>query len=101
MELEAHRRAQLIENEARGKARETLQKLEQWLGRVQSDYDRLRTDLDATISHAAGELERVGKSLGGLTAEFDQHDAALEQLLEDYRELAGPQPPQPLPLDGE
>ena len=25
----------------------------------------------------------------------------LEQLLEDYRELAGPQPPQPLSLDGE
>ena len=101
VELEAHRRAQVIENEAQAKAKETLQKLEQWLGKVRAGYDLLRTDLDATIAHAAGELERVGKSLDGFPAEFDERDAELEQLVEECRALSGPKPPQPLPLDGE
>lgn len=101
VELEAHHRAQIIEDQAREKARVTAQALEQWLSKVQAGYDRLRTDLDATIAHAAGELERVNKSLCGLTTEFDEHDAVLEKLVEEYKNSSGPHPPKPLPLDGE
>lgn len=101
VELEAHYRAQAVEEEARQKARETMESMEQWLSRVQEGYDRLRTDLDATVAHAAGELERLKEGLSGLTGEFEQHETALEQLAEECRSHIAPPPPQPLPLDGE
>lgn len=101
VELEAHHRAQMIEDEACEKAKESAQEVERWLGKVRAGYDRLRTDLDATLAHASGELERVSKSLGGLTAEFDEHGAALERIGEAFRSASGPQPPKPLDLDGE
>ena len=49
VELEAHRRAQEIEDEAREKARQARAELEQWIYKVQAGDDRLRTDVDATI----------------------------------------------------
>lgn len=101
IELEAHRRAQEIENAAREQVKKTKAELEGWMVKIQAGYDRLRTDVDATISHAAGELERVARSLGGVSGEFAEHDAALEGLLKAYRECLGPQAPTPLPLDGE
>ena len=98
MELEAHRRAQEIEDEAREKARQARAELEQWIYKVQAGYDRLRTDVDATISHASGELERVRKSLDGLVGQFAEGDEALAALLHTYESAVGPRAPEPLPL---
>ena len=101
IELEAHHRALTVQAEAEAQARKLREELEQWLYKVQAGYDRLRTDVDATVSHASGELERVRRSLGDISAEFAEHDAALEALLDTCRETIGPKAPEPLPLDGE
>ena len=82
--------------EAEKKAQETREQVSQWLTRVEAGYDRLRTDVDATISHASGELERVARSLEHITAEFAEHDTALEKLLQVCREGEPPKAPSPL-----
>ena len=99
VELDAHRRAQEIEDAAREQVKKTRAELEQWIYRVQAGYDRLRTDVDATISHASGELERVRKSLDHLTGQFAEGDEALATLLHTYQEVMGPKAPEPLPLE--
>ena len=101
IELEAHCRAQGIEAAAREQVEKARQELEQWIYKVQAGYDRMRTDIEATIAHTAGELDRVRKSMEGLTAEFGDHDAELKLLLETYEEAIGPRMPEPLPLDEE
>ena len=101
IELEAHCRAQGIEAAAQEQVEKARQELEQWIYKVQAGYDRMRTDIEATIAHTAGELDRVRKSMEGLTAEFGDHDAELKLLLESYEEAIGPRMPEPLPLDEE
>lgn len=101
IELEAHCRAQAAEAAAQEHIKKAKAELEQWMLKLQSGYDRLRTDVDATVSHANGELERVGKTLEGISSEFSAHDAELEQLLKDYKAAQGPQAPMPLNVDGE
>lgn len=101
IELEAHHRALTVQADAEAQVKKLRAELEQWLYKVQAGYDRLRTDVDATISHASGELDRVRRSLGDISAEFAEHDAALEALLDTCRETIGPKAPEPLPLDGE
>ncbi len=99
IELEAHQRARSIENEAIEKAKKVRTAAEQILYKVQAGYGRLRTDVDATIAHASGELGRVDKALESVKAEFAEHDAQLEKLLRSYRESTGHKPPEPLPLE--
>lgn len=101
IELEAHCRAQAAETAARERVKAAGADLEQWMLKVQAEYDRLRTDVDATISHTGGELARVTKTLEGISAEFSTHDEELEKLIRSYRESQGPQPPMPLNVDGD
>ena len=46
----------------------------------------LRTDMDATVSHTANELERVQHSLQGVAADFETYDRRLEELIKAYQE---------------
>ncbi len=101
IELEAHCRAQVAEAAAQEHIKKSKAQLEQWVLKVQSGYDRLRTDVDATISHADGELERVSKTLAGISAEFSDHDAELEKFLLIFQEGQPPQAPTPLNVDRE
>ena len=101
IELEAHHRAMEVEAAAQAQVRAARADLEQWIYQLQAGYERLRTDLDATVAHAAGELERVKGSLEGLTGEFDARDTDLQVLLETYRTSLGPKAPQPLSLEEE
>ena len=101
IELEAHHRAMEVEAAAREQVRATKAQLEQWIHKTMAGYDRLRTDVDATISHAAGELERVKEQLAGVSGELEQRDAELEQMLHNYQETLGPKAPEPLPLEEE
>lgn len=98
IELDAHCRAQSIEAEAMVQVGKAKEELEQWVYRVQAGYDRMRSDIEATIAHTSGELERVRKSMEGLTSEFKDHDNELKTLLETYEEALGPKMPEPLPL---
>ncbi len=95
IEMEAHLRAQTILDEAEARTKTTRIRAEEWLRRVQADYDRLRTDVDATISHAAGELGRIQKSLGGMTADFSVHDDELTELLDNIRTELSAESPEP------
>lgn len=86
IELEAHQRARAIECEAEAKAKKLRTEAEQVLYKVQAGYGRLRGDVDATISHASGELGRVDKALEQVRAEFAEHDVTLERLLQSCRD---------------
>jgi len=92
IELEAHQRAKQIIEEAERKAAATQGETERWVERVKSSYERLRADMGATLTHAAGELERSSRALSGADREFEEHDAAIRALTgEDGRTPAAPQ----------
>ncbi len=101
IELDAHFRAQAAERAAQERVQAAQADLEQWMRKVQEGYDRLRTDVDATVSHAGGELTRVTRTLEGISAEFCAHDEELEQLIESCRDTLSPRPPMPLNVDGD
>lgn len=98
IELEAHIRAQAAEAAARDRVKETKAALEKWMVKAQGEYEHLRMDVDDTIAHALGELERVKKSLAEISSGFAGHDAELERLLQGYRQ---PEVPTPLKVEGD
>lgn len=98
IELEAHQRAMLIEHAAQESAQKARAEAEQLVYKMQAGYARLRTDVDATIAHASGELGRISRTLEGVKSEFAEHDTAIQKLLESCREQEGSRPLQPLPL---
>ena len=89
LELEAHMRAQAILDEAQAHAKASCELVTQRLHKVWMEYDRLRTDVDATVSHASGELSRIQNALAGLTEAFVPHDDALDELMEGCRTQSG------------
>lgn len=97
IELEAHQRAQVIEKQAQEEAHRVRMEAEQILHKVQVGYGRLRGDLDATITHAEGEIGKVDKALDQVRVEFAEHDATLDKLLSSCRERVFPQPGQSHP----
>lgn len=112
IELEAHRKAketaEKAENDA-AKVREEAENtaarlhsdLEGWLNRVQSGYQRMRTDISATVSHLTSELERGKAALEETGGSFQQYDEALNELLHCERKPEGVPAPEPLPLEEE
>ena len=98
VELEAHCRAQNVLNEADGQARELRRGMEQWLGRVQVEYDALRSEVESTVSHAADQLEKAGKCLEQVTALLADQDVALEELSRAYDSTDREKVPAPMPL---
>ena len=53
VELEAHRRAQTVLDQADAQAKELRRNMGQWMDRVEREYDALRSEVEATVSHAA------------------------------------------------
>lgn len=82
IEMEAHRKAQQIVDQAKETADRIGGELDGWMHRVQNTYQILRTDMSATLSHLSGELERGMKALEEAGAGFHQHDETLRTLLE-------------------
>ena len=101
VELEAHRRAQGVLDQAQAEAQQLHSQMEQWLARVEREYGDLRSQVDATVSHAAGELEKVAVLLGQITQCLSQQDAALEQLEKAYSERGPVKVPAPMPIPEE
>lgn len=85
LEMEAHMRAQAILDETAAQARASREQTERWLRGVQETYDRLRTDLDATVFHTSGELGRIQNALAGLAEAFALHDDSLHALEKECR----------------
>ena len=101
IELEAHHRAMEVEAAAKEQVKAIKADLEHWFHKVQSSYERLRTDVDATLSHAAGELDAVKQQLDQISGELEHRDRELDAMLQSYQTDVAPQLPQPLPLEGE
>ncbi len=88
MELEAHHRAELVKEEAREQAAQLRAKTQEWMAQVEREYDTLRAQVESTVSHAADQLNRVGKDLDAITAMLEERDMALEILAEEYQQQA-------------
>ncbi len=83
IELEAHQRAQGIVNEAKAEADKLQEQTRQWVLQVRREYDELRTVVESTVSHAAGDLDRVRQSLGNISLCMDRQNNAMEQFVRD------------------
>lgn len=99
IELEAHGRAQAIEQEGRQKAKKCQEQVKEWFAKTRQVYARLQTDMQATLGHAVRELERAGQSMSGLHDSLDGQEDALEAIQAQIEALDGPKLPQPLSLE--
>ena len=99
VELEAHCRAQNVLDQANVQAKELRRNMEQWMGRVEREYDALRSEVESTVSHAADKLEKAGKCLEQMTALLADQDVALEALSQAYDNTDPAKVPAPVPLN--
>ena len=99
VELEAHRRAQTVLDQADAQATELRRNMEQWMDRVEREYDALRSEVEATVSHAADKLEKAGKCLQQVSELLADQDMALEALSQAYDGTAPDKVPAPVPLN--
>ena len=84
VELEAHRRAQAVQEQAEEHARQLRSQMDLWLQRVEREYETLRSQVEATVSHAADQLTRAEKSLENVNALMEEQNVALETVIQDY-----------------
>ncbi len=101
IELEAHGRAQAIEREGRAKVLKYQEQVKDWFNKTREAYERLRSDITATMGHAAQELERAGRSMEELSGGLEGQDAALAAIQSQIEALDSVKVPQPLPLNEE
>ena len=99
IELEAHGRAQAIEQEGRQKAKKCQEQVKEWFAKTREVYARLQTDVEATLGHTVRELERAGQSMTALKSSLSGQEDALDAIQAQIEALDGPKPPQPLPLE--
>ena len=87
VELEAHRRAQAIVDEAQVQAEQVRRELGQWLERVERDYYDLRAQVGTTVTQAASELERVRLGLDNITLCMNNQHSALDRLMQTAKNI--------------
>lgn len=85
IELEAHRRAQAIVDEAQVQAEQVRRELGQWLERVERDYYDLRAQVGTTVTQASSELERVRQGLDNISLCMNNQHSALERLMQNAK----------------
>lgn len=101
VELEAHRRAQAVQEKAEGDIRQMRRQAEQWLQRLSREYGELRSQVEATISHAASELEKAGSCLDRAGQLMGEQELALEALSQAYDATASTRAEAPMPIPEE
>lgn len=84
MELDAHRRAQGVLDQAQEEAAQLQAQMLQWLSKVNRQYSDLRSQLDCAVSHAAGELTKAEALLEEVTRSMEEQDSALESLEQTF-----------------
>ena len=100
VELEAHRRAQAIQEQAREEAAQLHRQVEQWIQGVERAYDGLRTQVETTAAHAARELRQANDHLERACAQMEEQEEALAALRRAYGAGEGApkvEPPMPIP----
>lgn len=100
MELDAHRRAQGILDQAKEEANHLRSQVQQWMNKVEEEYSELRSQIDATVSHAANELGKVETALGQISQKLADQDSALDVLgnVYDQYPIVKDKVPAPIPL---
>ena len=100
MELDAHRRAQGILDEAKEESNRLRSQVQQWMHKVSQEYEDLRSQIDSTVSHAAHELGKVEEALGQISQKLGDQDGVLNALDKVYDQypLSKEKVPAPLPL---
>lgn len=91
MELQAHCRAQAVQEQADSQVRQIHRQMEQWLQRVQKEYDEMRSQVEATVSHAADELSRAGRSLEQINQLLGDQEVVLEEIARGYQQTGSDQ----------
>ena len=80
IELDARARGEQIVQKADREAQATRQAMEQIVGKTRQSFDVTRTDVEATVSHMVGEMERLIGMLNRLTTAFDENGQAIAAL---------------------
>lgn len=80
VELDAHRRAQEVEDRAAGEVLRMREDVRLWMKELEREYDRLRTDTQATVAHARAQLDRAGQALDQVGLLMEQQAGRLEQM---------------------
>ena len=78
--------------------RQLRRRMDQWLQKMGRQYDDLRTQVETTVSHAADQLARAGRSLDEVNALMDEQGRGLEDLEQAYKATDPEKVAAPMPL---
>ena len=98
VELEAHRRAQAVQDEAQEQARQLRRQMELWLQKLGREYDALRSEVESTVSHAADKLDKANRALEQVSNLLEEQNSAWEQLAQSYAEQTPEKVEAPMPI---
>lgn len=98
VELEAHRRAQAVQEQAEQQAKQLRRQMEQWMQRLEREYDTLRTEVETTVSYAADQLDKAGKNLEKASALLGDQRMELESLAQAYVDTDPARVAAPMPI---
>ena len=84
LELEAHHRAQLVEEEADQQAARVHREMEDWARKVEQEYGEIRGQVEDTVARAMEQLNRAGHGLDQINGLLDHRKLELEELLSEY-----------------
>ena len=101
VELDAHRRAQAVLEKAESDAQRTRRQVNQWLQRLGREYETLRSQVEATVSHAASELEKANSCLDQVNRLMGEQETALEGLAQSHNESDRNRVEAPMPIEEE
>ena len=101
IELEAHSRAQAIEEEGRRKSRQAKEDLLRWFDELQGAYARMRSDVDTALGQTLRELEKAGQTMTGLSRSVTSQEETMKLLRSKLEDMDRPQPPRPFSLGTE
>jgi chromosome segregation ATPase len=90
IELEAHGRAQAIEEEGRRKAKEAQEGLVAWLDKMEGEYGKLQDDAKASLLQTIGVLDRAKHDLVALSGGLSGHEESLKAIRQELEDLDSP-----------
>ena len=99
MELEAHRRAQDIQEKAEGDARKVRRQVEQGLQGVRREHEELCSRVESTVSHAAEELRKADACLERAGEIMGEQGQALEAIVQAYAQQDHTKVEAPMPIE--
>ena len=103
VELDAHRRAQGVLDQAQSDANHLHGQVGQWLKRVEGEYAEMRRQMEDSLRHAGKELETVTAHLAAISQQLGEQDSAFIGLEKAYSQypLAKDKVPAPMPIPEE